>query len=347
MCRHGMRVRVVDGEDSLVYKPTGWLSNSSIVLEELSKQCTNVPGNPNNHQHANLQNGRAKSAAIYPEGLCYAILRGVRRQMVALGVAHAGEIGAVCEDIDEHKFIQEIIHNTSEFYDDINGKPLDSKLVQEARAEEIAGACKHGVWNKVPIAECLQRIGRAPIGTRWVDINKGDSSNLIYRSRLVGREFKGHDHRDDLFAATPPLEAIRALISLAASQRGLKGPIKKLSFIDVSKAYFHAPVKRDVYVMLPDEALEPHERGKVCGKVAYSLYGTRDAAQNWEEEYTRTLVSMGFIRGLSSPCIFHHRDRDMSCVVHGDDFTVLAEESSLHWFASEFKSVSKSGLGEF
>ena len=63
--------------------------------------------------------------------------------------------------------------------------------------------------------------------------------------------------------------------------------IKKLSFIDVSKAYFHAPARRLVYVKLPDEALEPHERGgHVVGRLNYSLYGTSDAAQNWEETNT-------------------------------------------------------------
>ena len=84
----------------------------------------------------------------------------------------------------------------------------------------------------------------------------------------MGREFRGRDHRDDLFAATPPLEAIKSLLSLAASQRSSKGPVKKLMFIDVSKAYFHAPVKRDVYVVLPDEAFSPNERGgHICGKL--------------------------------------------------------------------------------
>ena len=27
------------------------------------------------------------------------------------------------------------------------------------------------------------------IGTRWIDVNKGDEKNPVYRSRLVGKEF--------------------------------------------------------------------------------------------------------------------------------------------------------------
>ena len=82
---------------------------------------------------------------------------------------------------------------------------------------------------------------------------------------MVGQEFKGSDKRDDFIVATPPLEALEALISLAASQKGSK-VVKKLSFIDVSTAYFHAPAKRDLYIKLPMQALEPHEQGgHICG----------------------------------------------------------------------------------
>ena len=44
---------------------------------------------------------------------------------------------------------------------------------------------------------------------------KGDGST---RSRLVARDFKGLDrHLDDFFAATPSLEAVRAVLSMVAT----------------------------------------------------------------------------------------------------------------------------------
>ena len=81
-----------------------------------------------------------------------------------------------------------------------------SELVVEARRDEIKGIHKCKVWDKVPISECYANTGGAPVGTRWVDTNKGDENNPNYRSRIVGREFN-NKKRDDLFAATPPLEA--------------------------------------------------------------------------------------------------------------------------------------------
>ena len=44
-------------------------------------------------------------------------------------------------------------------------------------------------------------------------MNKRDDADPNYRSRWVGMEFKVNDGRDDLFAATPPIEALKALIA--------------------------------------------------------------------------------------------------------------------------------------
>ena len=41
--------------------------------------------------------------------------------------------------------------------------------------------------------------------------------NPDYISRLVAKELK-KDNRDDLFAATPPLEALKMLISMAMTE---------------------------------------------------------------------------------------------------------------------------------
>ena len=73
------------------------------------------------------------------------------------------------------------------------------------------------------------------------------------------------------------------LVSLAAGQLGVCKTINTLVFIDASKPYFHAPAQRPVYVVLPDVALSDSERrGRICGKLNYSLYGTRAAAQTWQ-----------------------------------------------------------------
>ena len=76
---------------------------------------------------------------------------------------------------------------------------------------------------------------------------------------------------------------------------------------------------------------EDYEEG-MCGLLNKALYGTRDAAQNWEYEYVDFMTQLGFRRGKFSPCAFYHEEKQLRVVVHGDDFTILGEELELDWF---------------
>ena len=102
----------------------------------------------------------------------------------------------------------------------------------------------------------------------------------------------------------------------------------KLDFIDVRRAYFHAKARREVHVSLPPEDWED---GK-CGKLQKAMYGTRDAAQNWEYAYVEAMEEIGFKRGTATPCAFYMAEKNLRLVLHGDDFTVLGLEADLDWF---------------
>lgn len=60
----------------------------------------------------------------------------------------------------------------------------------------------------------------------------------------------------------------------------------------------------------------------------------RPAAAAWEDDYAQKLEGLGFRRGVASPTVFHWAERDVQCVVHGDDLTFLGRDSDL-------KSVAK------
>ena len=101
-----------------------------------------------------------------------------------------------------------------------------------------------------------------------------------------------------MFAATPPLEAKKMLFSMAMSgfahgRAKNYGTNQKLLFIYVRRAYFYAPARRPVYVTLPDEDASPG----YCARLNVSMYGTRDAASNWEEKYASHLIRCGFRQG--------------------------------------------------
>ena len=201
---------------------------------------------------------------------------------------------------------------------------------------------KHGVYKKVPIKECYDKAGKEPIGTRWVDINKGDEAAPEYRSRLVAQELN-QEKRDDIFAATPPLEVLRLMLSILASTRPKKK--WKLDSIDIRRAYFHAQAKRTIYVKLPKE----DGQDGMCGKLVKAMYGTRDAASDWEQAYTDFMVENKFEVGCITPCLFWNQEQQLIAEVHGDDFTLIGSDENLDWFKTQvsqrFEIKHKARLG--
>jgi len=65
------------------------------------------------------------------------------------------------------------------------------------------------------------------------------------------------------------------------------------------------------------------------------MYGTRAAADGWQEEYSTSLIDMGFVQGISCVNIFRHPQWHLKCTVHGDDFTCLGTKRSMDWFEQE------------
>ena len=130
--------------------------------------------------------------------------------------------------------------------DDVTGTVLLPDLVVQARLEEMTYFKKLGVYKVVPRAHQRQHGGKI-IGTRWVDTNKGDSESPNCRSRLVGREFNvGRD--DTLYAATPPLEALRVVLSHAATWCSSDVSRRRGVMInDVRRAYFYAKATRYIH----------------------------------------------------------------------------------------------------
>ena len=91
---------------------------------------------------------------------------------------------------------------------------------------------------------------------------------------------------------------------------------------------------------LPTGDVLPREE-HLCGKLNYSMYGTRRAATNWQTHYTKVLVQNGFTTGLANNCTFHNSEKNIYCMVHGDGFVSTGTGKSLELLESvlskEFK----------
>ena len=306
-CQYGLKSHDKNRE-GLARKSTIFMTNSPCIAARLNKRCPNRCGTKV-HNHVVLQVGRTRAAQIYPLGLCKAICLGLKEQINAdrQGQFLLMEMGNALENAKSLMNMSEKIKKKcetveecdaevmEEAWDDVSGRALDPEQAKKARKDEIEYVHKMRLYVKVPISECHNKTGKPPIIVRWIDINKGDTDNFNYRSRLVVREINTYK-RDHLFAATPPLEA---LISMTATAN--KGEIVMVN--DISRAFFHAKLEREVYVQLPEEDKGKGEE-RLCGKLQYSMYGTRDAAKNWFHEYSQKLLQIGFHQGVASPCVF-------------------------------------------
>ena len=119
------------------------------------------------------------------------------------------------------------------------------------------------VWEIVDQDFALERMsGMKPVPLR-VDMNKGSETSKEFRSCLVVMETKRRstiapEDKGAVFSATPPLEAVRMLASLAMS---IKGPIAQhdpdndivIGFLDISRAHPHVEMKRELCTELPPE----------------------------------------------------------------------------------------------
>ena len=64
------------------------------------------------------------------------------------------------------------------------------------------------------------------------------------------------------------------------------------------------------------------------------MYGTRLAADGWQEECSTLLVGLGFRQGDACPNVFRHAKKKIVTSVHGDDFTSSGPKPSLDWLES-------------
>ena len=102
-------------------------------------------------------------------------------------------------------------------------------------------------------------------------------------------------------------------------------------------------MKSEIFVELPKEdKTEEDEEHDMVGRLNLSMYGTREAATNWQEEVAKHLEGIGFRRGKANQCIYHHKARRIATLVHGDDYVSTGAREDLKWLEQELeKRLSK------
>ena len=233
--------------------------------------------------------------------------------------------------VDQWHETEETAGSRLEAWDDLTGLSLDPKGVLAARKQGLKYISQKQVWEIVPREEA-RRNGWKVIKSRWIDINRGDDVASLYRSRLVGKEF-ADKKVEGLFAGT-----LRFLVHEAATVEGKEEEQEKVIIVnDVARAFFEAKAIRKLCVELPSERPESFG-GYNVGLLKQSLYGTRDAAMNWQEEVAKEMKGWGFDRGQFNQCLCTKAARRVQVFLQGDDFASVGKRVALKWFRQQFES---------
>ena len=67
------------------------------------------------------------------------------------------------------------------------------------------------------------------------------------------------------------------------------------------------------------------------------MYGSRDAARNWFQEYSQQLLKIGFQQGVASPCVFYHKEKGIRTFVHGDEYVSIGMPEEFKWMREQLE----------
>ena len=120
--------------------------------------------------------------------------------------------------------------------------------------------------------EC-EDAGKKLLELIWVDTDKSvDPAHQEIRSRLRAGEYKTKKQdkiqraspASQVFSAMPPLEAVKALVSILMSVSwSNKGKPLKLRHCDISRAHFQGTAQRLIYIKLPAEDRQKYAKTKL------------------------------------------------------------------------------------
>lgn len=168
------------------------------------------------------------------------------------------------------------------------------ELFKEAEQVHLASHREMKSWSEVPIKK-VKSTGQQILNCMWVYTYKLDKHHRLLKckARLVVR---GDQQRNitsqDTYAATLASRSFRMLMAIAAHHD------MELKQYDVTNAFVHATMDREVYMRMPHGYQKP---GTIL-QVNKALYGLRISPLLWQKEFTSTLRALGFQTVPHEPC---------------------------------------------
>uniref|UniRef100_H3H6A2 Reverse transcriptase Ty1/copia-type domain-containing protein n=1 Tax=Phytophthora ramorum TaxID=164328 RepID=H3H6A2_PHYRM len=173
-----------------------------------------------------------------------------------------------------------------------------------AMESEMKSLEDHRTWKLVDMPS-----DKKAIGCKWVFRIKRDPSGKIikFKARL---EAKGFTQRPG---------SINTAVAIAAEED------MEAENVDVDTAFLYGDVEEELYMDQPDGFEDQVNPTKKC-LLMQVLYGTKQAARQWNSKLNKHLEGQGFHRSAADPCVYVRRsDSKFSIIiVYVDDIMIFS-----------------------
>src|SRR4051812_43523982 len=116
-----------------------------------------------------------------------------------------------------------------------------------------------------------------------------------------------------------------------------------LGWYNVKTAFLNGILTEDMYMMHPEDFVDPNNAGKVC-KLLKSIYGLKQASRRWNIRFDEVVKEFGFIKNEHEPCVYK-KERGGTLVVlilYVDDILLIGND--IHILESVKTSLKNSFL---
>lgn len=193
----------------------------------------------------------------------------------------------------------------STFHEAMKGQ--ESSLWMAAMQEEIEALHKNKTWDLVQLPQ-----RRKAIGNKWVYKIKRNGNDQVerYRARLVVKGFAQKEGIDfnEIFSPVVRLTTIRVILAMCATFD------LYLEQLDVKTAFLHGELEEEIYMLQPEGFEEQGKENLVC-RLNKSLYGLKQAPRCWYKRFDSFIISLGYNRHSSDPCVYYKKFGDGNYVI--------------------------------
>ena len=203
----------------------------------------------------------------------------------------------------------------------------------DLRMQELLKLESFGSWKVVNLNDYDKRM---VFGTRWVD--------TMSKSRITVQDLKKFGEATGLTNCPTPSASTNALLEALCTIRG-----HSMAGFDIVSAFPHADESSEwIVVRPPQEFVDEFWRRRKAGEYSdfpdqgvpgwymlKALYGRRTAGADFRDYLEKVQTGLGFTRGISDPCVYYHKDRNLVVTHHIDDGRVIGESPNISWFFTE------------